>query len=545
MQTGLRGMPTIALAAILAACGCSAAAAPPRAAKVASDPGSLAGRAVRGIGAEQARALDDFVTNARERLRVPGAAIAVMVDGKVVYERTVGVRRAGAGGPITPRTRFLIGSVTKPMTTFMQATLVDAGTLRWDTPLTTLLPGFAVDDPVLTRELRLWHASCACSGMPRRDFEYLFEFANVTPEQRIASLRTMKPTAKLGTVHQYSNLMVAAGGFAAAHVALPGRSLGDAYDAVMKANVFEPIGMKDTTLDFPTSPGAPPADHEEHATGEAGRAAMPHALGIDGSLREVPLALERSVLPIRPAGGVWSTLRDMERYVLTELARGVTPEGVRVASEANVLERRKLRIRDGADGYGLGIDVGTYEGVPMLAHDGGSLGFGATMFLLPEQAVGIVILTNARSGGGYEALPFNEAVKRRIVEALFAGVTERAASMVDSFAASRRELDAKQTERLLHAGDRAWATAIAGVYVDADLGEVTVTPTEEGAELDAGEWKTALARRTADDGGTKLVLLDPPFAGGELALAGTAERPLLIAELGRTYVFERRAPAPR
>lgn len=516
-----------ALATFLVACRPGAPASSPRSAPAAPvRPASLAGRSVRAIDDARGRALDELITTASAQLRVPGAAVAVTVGGRVVYEKVIGVRRLGASAPITPTTLFMIGSITKPMTTLMQATLVDAGTLRWDTPLTTLLPTFAVGDTELTRALTLWHTSCACSGMPQQDLEYLFEFAGVTPEQRVASMGKMKPTARLGEVHQYSNLMVAAGGFAAAHAAEPRRTLGDAYDVVMKTNVFDPIGMKRTTFDFTLV--------------ESAESAMPHALTIDGAPREIPIAVERSVLPIRPAGGVWSTLRDMERYVLTELARGVTPEGRRVASEANVLERRKLRVRDGTGGgYGLGIDVGTYDGVPMLAHDGGSLGFGASMFMLPDQAIGIVILTNVRSGGAYEALPFNEAVKRGIVEALFDGAEARAAAMVESFATARRDLDTKQTQRLTR--DRTWAAALSGAYVSADLGEAWIRPSERGAVLDVGEWKSELGQRIGEDGAVKLVLLDPPFAGGEIALAGEAARPSLVVELGRKYVFERKA----
>ena len=182
---------------------------------------SFAGIAPRPIDAARAAALDAFIAGAQARLAVPGAAVAVIAGGKVVYERSVGVRALGRREPITPRTLFLLASVTKPMTTLMQAALVDAGTLTWDTPVTQLLPGFALGDPEVTRKLRLWHMSCACSGMPRRDLDHIFEFAGVTAEARVASMKTMTPTTGFGDTYQYSNLMVAAGGFAAAHAADP------------------------------------------------------------------------------------------------------------------------------------------------------------------------------------------------------------------------------------------------------------------------------------------------------------------------------------
>lgn len=466
------------------------------------------------------RELDAFVAMASAKLRVPGAAVAVIAGGRVVYERSIGVERLGAPEPVTPTTPFMIGSITKPMTTFMEATLVDAGALRWDTPVTTLLPGFSVGDAELTRQLVLWHMSCACTGMPQQDLEYLFEFAGFTAEQRLDSMRTMKPIAKLGAEYHYSNLMVAAGGYAAAHAFAPSRSLGDAYDLAMKSRVFDPIGMKSTTLDFDL------VERGDHAT--------PHALAIDGTPREIPLAIERSVVSIRPAGGVWSTLRDMERYVMTELACGVSPDGKRVASEANVNERRKLRIHDGADGgYGLGIDVGAYDGMSMLEHDGGSLGFGTSMFMLPEQGIGIVVLTNVRNGGPSEQLPFNAAVKRRVVEELFDGAEARAVTMVDAFVTERRAIDAKWSDALERDPDARWVSSIAGTYSSAALGVVTIRVGARGGVFDAGEWSSAFGRKVDASGGVKLVFVDPPFAGGDVGVVGST---LVVGG----YVLERK-----
>jgi CubicO group peptidase (beta-lactamase class C family) len=267
-----------------------------------------------------AATVDAFAERALRTLAVPGAAIAVLAGGRVVYERALGVRVLGQAAPVTPDTLFLLGSITKPMTTLMQGALVDAGLLRWDTPVSELMPEFALGDAALTRQLRLWHMSCACTGMPTQDMEYLFEWEGVTPEMRLASMRTMKPTTSLGETFQYSNLMVAAGGYVAAHAFAPERPLAEAYAAVMQAKLFGPIGMSATTLDF--------------AAVERGEHALPHALALDGTTHAMPLAIERAVEPIAPAGGVWTTLRDMERYAATELAEGVAPGGRRIASAA-------------------------------------------------------------------------------------------------------------------------------------------------------------------------------------------------------------------
>jgi CubicO group peptidase (beta-lactamase class C family) len=477
---------------------------------------SFVGRPAR---APDAARLDAFVGRALAELAVPGAAVAVILDGKVVYERTFGVRALGQPAPITPDTRFLIASVTKPMTTFMEAALVDAGTLRWDTPVTALLPGFALADPEFTRQLVLWHMSCACTGMPRQDLESIFEWDHVTPEARIAAMRAMRPTTRLGETFQYSNPMVAAGGYAAAHAFAPDRPLAAAYAAAMQAKVFGPIGMTSTTLDFDT---VARGDH-----------AVPHALALDGTTRAMPLAIERAVEAIAPAGGVWTTLRDMERYVETELAEGVAPGGARVVSAAALRERNKLRVRSEAkEGYGLGIDVGTYAGLRMLMHNGGAFGFGTTMFMLPDARAGIVIFTNVRNGGPKQQLPFNAAVTRRIVEELFPGARALADRQLAYYAGLRRVAPRPPSP----AADRGWIAPLAGTYRDAALGEATIRETADGAVFDAGEWQSAIDRVVDADGTVQLVLLDPPFAGGKVLvdLAGTLRIP------GQTtYVFTR------
>jgi CubicO group peptidase (beta-lactamase class C family) len=447
------------------------------------------------------RQLDGFVERALTDLDVPGAAIAVIDDGKVVYERTLGVRSLGDRAPVTVNTRFLIGSITKPMTTLMEAALVDAKIIGWDTPVVSVLPTFALGDPELTRELRLWHMSCACTGMPRQDLEDLFEWNGVTPEMRLAMMRTMKPTTKLGETFQYSNLMVAAGGFIAAHAFAPQHSLADAYAAAMQAKVFGPIGMTSTTLDFATV-----------ARGDHGD---PHALAIDTTTRVMPLAIERSVEPIAPAGGVWTTLRDMERYVTTELRGGVTPDGVRVVSEANMRERLRVRIRSGAhDGYAIGIGIGTYSGTREIAHDGGSFGFGTTMFTLPDEHLGIIIFTNVRNGGPEEQLPFNAAVTRRIVELSFTSAAPLAEKNLAYYAKLRH-----REHPYIPSTDRTWIAPLVGTYHDPALGDVVIRATAAGADLDAGEWHVAIDRAVEQDGTEKLVVLDPPFAGSTWVVA--------------------------
>lgn len=497
---------------------------------------SLAGRTPRALDAAR---LDAFLDDARARLDVPGAAVAVVQGGHVIHQRVLGVRERGVPALVTPETLFLVGSITKPMTTLMEAALVDRGTLAWETPLVALWPDFAVGDPARTAQLALWHTACGCSGMPRRDLEHLMEYGSVTPEQRMASLRTMQPTAPLGVTFQYSNLMAAAGGFAAARALHPELPLGEAYARALRALVLEPIGMRRSTVDFAAVRAA---DH-----------ALPHALDLDGHTQVLPLDIERNVLPIAPAGAVWSTVEDLARYALTELGRGRTPDGARVASTEAVEARWQPRTGDASDGYGLGIGVEVRAGLRVLGHDGGSMGFGATLALYPDLDLGVVILTNVRNGAGAE-LPFNAAVERRVVELLFAEAPEEASAMVAAAVRERAERVAGAREGLEAVPDPAWLAAIAGTYAQRTtaspdtpgVGELTI----RGDVLDAGEWRVRFTRRTpssdadptspAPASSTELVIVDAPFAGVALALGGDPAHPTLtLPDPHETYVLER------
>jgi CubicO group peptidase (beta-lactamase class C family) len=219
---------------------------------------SWAGRTAHKLDAERLAAIDAFVEQAMKADDVPGAAIAIVQDGKIVHEHGYGARELGKLAKVDPHTVFLTGSTGKSLMTLMMARAVDAGAFTWDTPLTKLLPEFALGSAAVTNALLVRHTVCACTGMPRQDLEMLFEYDGVTPEARIAAMKTMMPTTGFGETFQYSNMLVMAGGYAAAHALFPKLKLGPAFDRAMQEQVFGPLGMKDTTYDFQR---ATKADH--------------------------------------------------------------------------------------------------------------------------------------------------------------------------------------------------------------------------------------------------------------------------------------------
>lgn len=250
---------------------------------------SFAGRHANRLDAARIEDLSSFVRQSQALLGIPGVSIGLLQDGEVVFAGGFGVRELGQPEPVDADTLYIIASNTKAMTTAMLARLVDRGRIAWDTPVNRLLPGFALGDSQTTQKVRVEHLVCACTGLPRQDFEWLFEFADATPESTLATLATMQPTSEFGALYQYSNPLASAAGYIAAHVLHPGSPLGDAYDRAMREEVFAPLGMESTTFDF--------------ATALAGNHASPHGMDVDGRTTAAIMPVNYAIRPVRPAGG--------------------------------------------------------------------------------------------------------------------------------------------------------------------------------------------------------------------------------------------------
>ena len=205
------------------------------------------------------------------------------------------MRELGKPEKVDGDTLMMIASNTKALTTLLLAKLVAEGKMTWDTPVTSLLPSFKLGDAETTRQVNVRQLICACTGLPRQDLEWLFEYKNVTPEGALATLGTMQPTSKFGELFQYSNPMAGAAGFTGGHVLYPDMELGAAYDKAMQTQVFDPLGMKSTTFDY--------------ARAQAGDHAAPHAPTIDGKPALAVMELNYSIIPLRPAGAAWSNVQ--------------------------------------------------------------------------------------------------------------------------------------------------------------------------------------------------------------------------------------------
>ena len=152
---------------------------------------SFAGRKAHPLEMDRIEQLKDFVQASMKQLGVPGAAMALIDNGKVVYQGGFGVRELGKPEPVDENTLFMAASNTKGMTTLLLSELVDEKKLRWDEPVIEAYPQFKLGDPETTKKVLVKNLICACTGMPRQDLEWLFEFKNSTPDTVFKMLATM------------------------------------------------------------------------------------------------------------------------------------------------------------------------------------------------------------------------------------------------------------------------------------------------------------------------------------------------------------------
>ena len=480
---------------------------------------SFAGRKPLPLTGERIEALRSFVETSMKKLDVPGVGFALIDQGRVVYEGGIGVKELGKADRVDANTLFMAASNTKGMTTLLLAKLVDEKKLRWDEPVTKVYPNFKLADQAITQQIEIKHLICACTGMPRQDFEWLFEYKKLKPESTFSLLSGMRPTSKFGEVFQYSNLMASAAGYIGAHVYEPAAEPGAAYDRAMENQIFKPLGMKNTTFDMEKA--------------ERGDLASPHADDIDGRTRLIKMDQNYSVVPFRPAGGVWTSAHDMTQYALLELRRGKLADGRQFVSEDSLLMRRKPQISIGEDQtYGMGLEVNNHWGIPIVHHGGSLFGYKSDWMILPDQGIGAVLLTNSDRGGSLLG-----PLMRRLLEVVYDAKPEAVAS-VDAAATNYRTIIAKERARLTFPTTEEEASKLAPHYVNAELGNINVKRSGEQTVFvwDGGE--SRMATRKNDDGTISFINADPPLSGFEFVRSEKdGKRALIVRDAQHEYVF--------
>jgi CubicO group peptidase (beta-lactamase class C family) len=492
---------------------------------------TFAGRTARVLDRERLERLDAFLERGRVELAIPGAAVAIAQGGALIHARGFGVRELAKPAAVDARTLFRIASNTKPLTSLLLARLVDAGELRWEQPVREVYPQFQLADAAITAATHVEHLLCACTGLPRSERERLFEFGALTPERMMRGLRTIVPTTGFGQAFQYNNQLAAAAGYVGAYAWRPTQPLARAYDQAMRRWVFAPLDMRATTFERAS------ALRGNHATGHT------WSMAARGQTEVIPnLGLDRATDPIMPAGGAWSNVHELIAYVQLELAGGVTANGQRLLSEANLLKRRDAYVATAKDAhYGIGLDVDRSRGTDLVGHDGYTFGYHSRMRWLPEHGVGAVFLSNADAGD-----MLGEAFERYLLELLFDAEPKAQAQLNERATFMRRQL-ADLLAQLAIPADAGASAGLAAHYHSEQLGALDVERRAGATIFDFGEWQSEVASHVHADHGVSFLTITPGYDIFEL-VAGVRDdgkRELVLSDAQHRYAFVESAKPSR
>lgn len=404
---------------------------------------------------------DDYVNKAMRDWEVPGLAVAIVKNDQVVFAKGYGIRKLGEAAPVTERTLFAIGSSSKAFTAASVAMLVDEGKVKWDDPAMRHLPGFEVFDPYVTRELTIRDLLCHRSGLQRGDF--LWYGSDYDRNEILRRTRYLKPTWSLRSTFGYQNLMYLAAGQVIAKVG------GKSWDAFIKERLFLPLGMAASNTSI--------KDLKDNDN-----VSSPHSK-IEEKVVVIPW---RNIDNIAPAGSINSNVVDMAQWVRLQLGEG-TYQGKRLFSSGVAKEMHTAQTVIRAEppyslfypeahflNYGLGWFMHDYRGRKVVEHGGAIDGMRAQVAMIPEEKVGLVVLTNLNG----TALPV--ALMYRIFDAYLGGPQrDWSSELLKSFKALEEQGKAAQKkqeqERIKDTKPSVALENYSGTFKNDLYGEVKVT----------------------------------------------------------------------
>jgi CubicO group peptidase (beta-lactamase class C family) len=417
--------------------------------------------------------LDGLIEDGMAQTGLPGAAVAVVFNDEVVYERGFGVREVGKPEPITPETVFQIASLSKSLSSTLVAAVVGDGTTTWDATIASLQPDFALDDPYVSDQVTIRDMLSHRSGLPAYGGDPLVFTFGYDRDECLRRLRYYALATPFRTTWAYSNLGFSAGAYAAA------RAAGESWEDLAKARLFAPLGMTSTSYRF--------ADF-----GRWENRAAPHYRTADGVWEPGDLTNDDAAAP---AGGVSSTLRDLTRWLRLQLAGGMF-DGQQVVASDPLHEPYQPQIVLGSPGpgasftsfYGLGWYV-SYDdrGRLVVTHGGDFNSYSTQANLLPGSGLGIVVLCNGGASAVRGAIPeaFLEMVTKGEPSRDWVSAIETAsAAYLASILATSAPFP--QGEPPADAAPPLPLDAYTGTYTNTTYGEVTVRDEAGGLVLKFG-----------------------------------------------------------
>lgn len=406
--------------------------------------------------------LDQYIKSSMKDWKVPGASVAIVRDGSVVYMKGFGVRDIHTKQPVTPDTLFDIGSCTKAFTSAAIAMLVDEGKMQWDGKVDAYIPFFHLRDPLADENVTIRDLLTHRTGVPGTDLLW-YVYPQASREELIRRLAYVEPNAGFRAKFQYQNLMYVAAGYAV------GQVTHSTWDDFVQSRIFAPLGMTESDTSSTAAQKSP-----DYAT--------PHEQNSDGSVKTIPW---HNIDNAGPAGSINSSARDMAKWITFQLGDG-TYDGKRLISAENMREMHipqmvippsgeipKIFFPDSMQlNYGLGWFVQDYRGHQLILHAGDIDGFATMVVLIPEIHTGYFEVINMTS-------LYRQVLSLHIADQLLhlpdAGWDARFKKMDADLRAEEKSGQAWQSKRTTGTHPSRDLAAYAGTYQNPVYGDAKIT----------------------------------------------------------------------
>ena len=419
--------------------------------------------------------IDALVEKTLKTFNVPGISVAVVKDDKVVHAKGYGVRSIQSKLPMQSDTLVGIASNSKAFTAAALAILVDEGKLNWNDRVNNIIPEFKLYNPYVTEEFTVLDLMTHRSGMGLGAGDLMFfpDGSDFTLKDVIHNLRYLKQTSSFRSQFYYDNNLYIVAGEVIKRVS------GLSWEEFIEQRIMRPLGMNASAASITR-------------LANKGNQVDPH-VPVNGSLQVAPFKPNEV---INAAGGIYSNVDDMTKWVRMQLNRGRYGEGLQQRLFSDKVQHEMWSLHtimpmgpNGGsynthfNGYGIGWFINDVKGYKQISHTGGLLGMVTQVTLIPELKLGIVVLTNQEQGAAFTAIT-------NTIKDAYLGMPEIDRVKENADRVEKRNAEAEKiTKEVWKAIDEQTkqnskiklnVSPYVGVYKDSWFGDVTISVNKTG-----------------------------------------------------------------
>lgn len=447
---------------------------------------------------------DAYAEKAMQDWLVPGAAVVIVKDGKIVHLKTYGVRSLKSKKPVTPETVFHLVSLTKGFTAAIISRLVDEGKIRWDDKVRKYLPDFKLADTKASEDFTIEDLLSQRSGLPGFATDTLVETGWSAPEiyQVLYKIPFKNP---FRSTYDYQNVFPGLAGWIVSYITE--KPLSQAYETYL----FQPLDLEQASIGKAGLTGGEPLWlrlKKEFLSYFSNR--VDQYCQLDGEPLEISDGND-GIYCFEASRGMNASITDMAKWLIFQLDGGII-DGKTLISSSNIKKMRTPHINVGPPqggrlypkervkniDYGLGWFIHDYDRLHVLSHMGGMVGTRSLIAMVPEEKVGIVILSNM---GGMRVSLFPEALRSKFLD-LYLNLPDQhdwSKELLDEMKSSLERLkNTRISLRLQHPAPMSNIRDYFGLYENDLYGSLTVTAEKGVLYINYRHLKAALKHWNGD-----------------------------------------------